>query len=441
MAKAKRKRSPYRRRRLDLKAGRRLGKYRLDKRLGEGGSCEVWRARDCVEDIAVALKIPLIGINGHRDNHQLFREIRLVSRLRHPSILRVKNADVIEDHVVLATEVSYGTLDDRSRPMAPRRLLIIIQQVLDGLAHAHRQKVVHCDVTPMNIFLFPNDVAALGDFGISLRIQGRMSTVEDFGTPGYVAPEQAYGRPTYSSDCFAAALILYEYLTGVLPRWPFRWPLRGYQRVRDKTSLAFAGFLKHALSVDPSARFANAGEMLDALQDATPQRLRGSGESKRTSTVHGHWLQARRSAYLKRYSQVLGVGHRCVDCGEPVVESMALCPWCGSDRNRFEQTTALTHYCGRCSRGMLGEWSYCPWCHGPGYEPTRNTATPGVRYQGACKHCHGKLMRFMRYCPWCKRKVQTAWESARFPEICGQCQGPVDREYWHYCPWCRVGLW
>ncbi len=59
-----------------------------------------------------------------------------------------------------------------------------------------------------------------------------MKTVDDFGTPGYVSPEQAYGRPTYQSDCFAVGLILYEFITDVLPRWPFRWPLRGQKRFR-----------------------------------------------------------------------------------------------------------------------------------------------------------------------------------------------------------------
>jgi len=61
---------------LDLKAGQKLGKYRLAKYLGEGGNCEVWKARDTVESIWVALKIPLADVNGKRDNQALLREIR-----------------------------------------------------------------------------------------------------------------------------------------------------------------------------------------------------------------------------------------------------------------------------------------------------------------------------------------------------------------------------
>jgi serine/threonine protein kinase len=221
---------------LDLKAGQRLGKYRLSQYLGQGGSCEVWKARDTVESIWVALKIPLADVHGKRDNQALLREIKLVAQLRHQHIMPIKNADIIGGQAVLATELSVGTLDDCSKPMSTRRIISIIAQVLDGLAYAHRKRMVHCDVTPSNIFLFPNGRAALGDFGIGLKLQGRMTTVDDFGTPGYVAPEQAYGRPTFRSDCFAVGLILYEYLTGVLPRWPFRWPPRGCKRLREKTS-------------------------------------------------------------------------------------------------------------------------------------------------------------------------------------------------------------
>jgi serine/threonine protein kinase len=89
---------------LDLKAGQRLGKYRLSQYLGEGGSCEVWKARDTVESIWVALKIPLADVHGKRDNQALLREIKLVAQLRHPHIMPVKNADIIGGQAILATE-------------------------------------------------------------------------------------------------------------------------------------------------------------------------------------------------------------------------------------------------------------------------------------------------------------------------------------------------
>jgi serine/threonine protein kinase len=426
--------------RLDLKRGRRLGKYRLAKSLGEGGSCEVWKARDCVEGIWVALKIPLADTHGKRDNQALLREVRLVAQLRHPHIMPVKNADIIGGHAILATELSVGTLEDCSRPMSVRRIISIAAQVLDGLAYAHRKRMVHCDVTPNNIFLFPNGRAALGDFGIGLHLKGRMHTVDDFGTPGYVAPEQAYGRPTYRSDCFAVGLILYEYITGFLPKWPFRWPPRGCKRLRERTSLAFVRFLKQALTVDPEKRFANADQMRSALLQAVPRNLKLASGLKPPGKKKIDWQKMRRVAFTKRYGITLPTVFKCIDCSEPIAESMLICPWCGSDRNRFDTNTPFSHVCPRCHRGVLPEWRFCPWCYGPGFDSPAETQTKGVRYHSRCKYCNGKLMRFMRYCPWCRRKVQKPWHVRPFPEICKRCGWSVDSSFWNYCPWCKQSL-
>ena len=146
----------------ELVRGLRLGKYRLLKRLGQGGFSEVWKARDSVEDIWVALKIPHLDINGEPDNQSILREVKLIAQLRHRHIMPVKNADIINGRAVLATGLSARTLDDRSKPMALRTIISIISQVLDGLAYAHHHRLVHCDVTPGNIFLFPDGRAALG---------------------------------------------------------------------------------------------------------------------------------------------------------------------------------------------------------------------------------------------------------------------------------------
>ena len=135
-----------------LKPRIRLGKYYLDERLGKGGYCEVWKARDTVEGIWVALKTPLPDQLGKRDNDAILREIRLVAHLKHPNIMTVKNADIINGHAFLATEISTKTLDDCSRPMGATRIISITRQVLNGLAYAHQKKIVHCDVTPGNFF-------------------------------------------------------------------------------------------------------------------------------------------------------------------------------------------------------------------------------------------------------------------------------------------------
>ncbi len=420
-----------------LKRGKRLGKYRLEKRLGRGGYCEVWKARDCIEGIWVALKIPNTDRYGQRDNKQLLREIRLVSSLRHPNIMRVKNAEIVKGYAILASELSTGTLDDCTKPMGLKRLITIMNEVLEGLAYAHSKKMVHCDVTPGNIFLFGNGVAKLGDFGISVQLKGRAHTIDEFGTPGYVAPEQAYGRPSYRSDCFSVGVILYEYITGYQPRWPFHWPFKHYDKLKERTSLDFVRFIKKSLSVDPAGRFANAGRMLEGMRESLPLSLQKGISVRLVRPKSGDWQQMRREAFIRRYRRVMGNFTSCVDCGEPVSEQMKVCPWCGSDKNKFDYVTNLEHVCPRCRRGIKSEWAYCPWCYGGGFEPVENSITTKYKYHGRCGYCDGRMSRFMRYCPWCRRKRRKGWVVWPFPETCRKCGWSVDSAFWRYCPWCE----
>ncbi len=360
--------------------------------------------------------------------------------MRHPNILSMKNADIINGYTVLATELSAGTLSDCPKPMSVRRITSIIIQVLEGLAYAHRHRLVHCDVTPSNIFIFPDKTVALGDFGICIRIKGRPSTIEDYGTPGYVAPEQAFGRPTYRSDCFAVALVLYEYITGVLPKWPFRWPMKGYKRLKEKTNTAMVRFMRKALAVEPEKRFPNAGKMLEALLEALPKNMKNQISQKVEQNQNLNWRRLRSETFLKRYSKIFPVTVKCSQCSEPISESMLICPWCGSDRNRFDKTTAFSHVCPYCHRGVLPEWRFCPWCYSPGFKSPLTTHTKGIKYHSRCKYCRGRIMRFMRYCPWCHRKIRRPWQEKPFPEICTKCGWSVDSTFWNYCPWCRQRL-
>ena len=313
-----------------------------------------------------------------------------------------------------------------------------IMQVLEGLAYAHHNRVLHCDITPGNVFLFPDGRVALGDFGISLQLKGRMVTIDDYGTPGYVAPEQAYGHPNYCSDCFSVGLILYEYLTGCLPRWPFHWPFRGHERLRERTNLAMVKFLKQSLTVDPKRRFVNAEQMLAALLQAMPKPFQNKHIMQMANKKRPAWRQIRREDFIKRYLKIFSVTFKCIDCGEPIAESMLCCPWCGSERNRFDSRSELNHICQSCHKGVLPEWRFCPWCYGPGFKLPDTSSSVGVRYHAKCRYCKGKLMRFMRYCPWCHRKVRQPWQVRPFPEICGRCGWSVDSNVWNHCPWCKL---
>ncbi|AQT68145.1 Serine/threonine-protein kinase StkP [Anaerohalosphaera lusitana] len=420
---------------LSLLKGRQLGKYRLVRKLGQGGYCEVWKARDTIEGIDVALKIPQPDEAGKRDNETILREVRLVAQLRHPNIMPLKNADIIRDHAILATEISAKTLFDCPKPMAPRRLITIATQVLNGLACAHRKKIIHCDVTPGNIFLLDNGTAALGDFGISVLVKRKMVTTDDIGTPGYFAPEQAYGKPSYSSDCFSLALVIYEYLTGHLPAWPFHWPPKHFDRLKKRTSVRFTQFVKKSLAIEPANRFANATEMLNAMNQALPKSL--AADTAPSLPQKHDWKQHRRAAFKKRYKNIFPALHRCVNCTEPVAEPMLVCPWCGTDKNRFENLTPLPYYCPRCHKGLAPSWKYCPYCYGPSFDLDPTEKSPPVHYHDKCTHCGRKTARFMKYCPACRRKIRKPWHAWPFPHTCPSCKSSVDKNFWTHCPWCK----
>jgi serine/threonine protein kinase len=86
-------------------------------------------------------------------------------------------------------------------------------------AHAHN-RVIHCDVKPDNFILFPDNVLKLADFGIA-KVAYQTLRASGSGTVGYVAPEQAMGKPSFRSDVFSLGLILYRMFSGVLPEWPY----------------------------------------------------------------------------------------------------------------------------------------------------------------------------------------------------------------------------
>jgi serine/threonine-protein kinase len=202
-----------------------LGKYRLERRLGRGSFASVWRARDTVENREVALKVVAPQVEEEFGRHGIEREARIASRLSHPNVVTLRNADWIDGYFVLATDLAERSLAEYAGAWrSPRIALRIVRDVASGLAYAHSQKVLHLDLKPENILVFADGRAAIGDFGTSRLARGATRTYIEAGTLGYMAPEQAYGRARLTSDVFSLGLIGYQLLTGKLLSWPFSWP-------------------------------------------------------------------------------------------------------------------------------------------------------------------------------------------------------------------------
>ncbi len=248
-----------------LKVRQKLGKYRIERRLGEGGFASVFQAMDTVIGTRVALKIPHAPLVNEEMLSNFRREAKLISTLDHPSILQFKDASVIDGRLVISFPLGNETLYERlTRRMSFETILSIMDQLLSAVAMAHEQKVIHCDIKPENVIMFDYGVAKLADFGIAKVAR---STVRGCGTGtvGYMAPEQAMGRPSCRSDVFSLGLLFYRMLSGEWPEWPYQWPLAGHEKLKGRVPPTMITWLRKAIAMDPRHRFEDAGKMRNSF--------------------------------------------------------------------------------------------------------------------------------------------------------------------------------
>jgi serine/threonine-protein kinase len=268
-----------------LKARQVLGKYRIRRRIGAGAFATVYEAYDMIEGIPIALKVPKLDQLDKELLNAIHREVRLTARLDHENILPLRNAMMIDGHFVIATPLGQRTLTDRLHyRLGPKTALSYAEQLLDALAYAHEVRVIHCDIKPDNVILFPDGQIRLADFGIakvSLRTRTIMGSGQ--GTVGYIAPEQAMGKPSFRSDVFSMGLLIYRMFAGELPAWPFDWPLPGAERLRRTVSRDFIAFLRRSIEVRERKRFRDGVQMQRAFQKVAPKALRSTTRAKRAS--------------------------------------------------------------------------------------------------------------------------------------------------------------
>ncbi len=202
-----------------------LGRYRLDLLVGRGGMAEVWRATDTKLARTVAVKVIL---ETHAREPQFLerflREARVVALLEHPNILPVY--DFGEEQglpFLVMPHMEGGTLRDRmaGQPIPLAQAVVWIRQIASGLDAAHEAGVLHRDVKPANVLIGKGERLALADFGIARLLEvasGLTATGVVVGTPIYMAPEQAQGKPaTPATDRYSLAVIAYELLAGKPP--------------------------------------------------------------------------------------------------------------------------------------------------------------------------------------------------------------------------------
>lgn len=427
-----------------LRRGTRLGKYRLERRIDRGASAEVWKARDTVEDRVVALKVVHEDAVEEWGRKAIEKEARIVSRLDHPNIVAVRNADWIDGRFIIASDLAVANLATWSRARRSGAVALqIIRDVAAGLAYAHEKRLIHRDVKPENIMIYADGHAALGDFGASRFSKGatRAAYNTDAGTLGYMAPEQAYGRVRLASDVFSLGLIAYEVITGVLPMWPFEWPPERFDQFVLKVPEPVRPVLRKAARFDPERRYKDAVELHNALEQAFARAERPKPKQpprRRLRPADPTPLEVHAEAFRRAHGKGLGLRYGCHRCGGPIAEVMQYCPWCGDGDNSFREITNASLVCPDCERGVRPEWNACPWCYsgrfvGNGRKPPRD---PQAVRTCSARGCEGQLRPFMRYCPMCKQKPRRVWSHEHLPDRCPRCRWPTSHAFLRFCPWC-----
>ncbi len=204
----------------------RIGPYRLEAKLGEGGMGVVYRATDEKLHREVAIKILHPHLLRQQDLMERFRrEARMHARIIHPNIVTLLSLYEDGEHMALVMEMVHGqNLRDylRQNPRPPLLDVIrITEAICAGLDAAHKLGVVHRDLKPANVLLATDGAIKLMDFGLAKPERGEEDLTQSGATVGsfrYMAPEQILNQPVDArTDLYALGILMYQMTTGTLP--------------------------------------------------------------------------------------------------------------------------------------------------------------------------------------------------------------------------------
>jgi len=265
-----------------------LGRYRIERLLGQGAMGAVYLAEDPDIGRTVALKaLPLAeefeGAALEEARGRLKREAEAAGRLKHPNIVAVHDVGEEHDLAYIAMDYAEGrslaAWTEGENLLPVDEVLYVCAEVAEALHYAHARKVVHRDIKPGNVIYDPASGAVkVTDFGVASLVDDRKTrTGTVLGSPSYMSPEQITGnRIDGRSDLFSLGVTLYQLLTG---RLPFRGdsvanlayritqekhPNLG--RVRRGLPACASRIVNKALQKDPDDRYASGIDMAEALR-------------------------------------------------------------------------------------------------------------------------------------------------------------------------------
>jgi serine/threonine-protein kinase len=275
-------------------SAKRIGRYEVLGKIGEGAMGVVYRAHDPVLNRDVAVKTITAGRGEDETLRKRFqREARSAAKLSHRNIVKVFELGEHEELLFMAMELLEGTdlkeAIHTGELSLPRRLEIL-EKVCEGLSFAHAGEIVHRDLKPANIHLGRDGSVKIMDFGLARSAESSMTrTGMVMGTPHYMSPEQVRGgKADARSDVFALGALAYELLTGRKPFDAETMHAVMFKVMQEEPPPARQIFpqlppvvvqvVEKALAKNPAERFANAGEMLKAVRKARQAVAAGKGD-------------------------------------------------------------------------------------------------------------------------------------------------------------------
>jgi serine/threonine-protein kinase len=260
-------------------------RYEIIESLGRGGMGQVYRVYDKKIEGEVALKIIKPEISSSKKTIERFRnELKLAREISHRNICRMYDLNEDEGTYFITMEYVPGenlkSFIRRSELLSIGKTINIAKQICDGLAEAHRQKVVHRDLKSSNIMIDKQGNTRIMDFGIA-RFLGSKDITDAgmrIGTPEYMSPEQAEAKETdHRSDIYSFGIVLYEMLTGRLPFEGDTSSIIVARHKREKpenpktlnTQIpdALNRLVLKCLEKTPEQRYQNVEEILHELED------------------------------------------------------------------------------------------------------------------------------------------------------------------------------
>ncbi|MEO7456869.1 MAG: protein kinase [Gemmatimonadaceae bacterium] len=323
-------------------------RYRIERRLGEGGMATVYLAEDLKHDRKVAVKVLRPELAAVLGADRFLQEIKTTAQLQHPHILPLYDSGSATPANGSGTEFLYYVMPyiqgetlrqklDREVQLGVDEAVRIASEVADALQYAHGQGVIHRDIKPENILLH-NGRAMVADFGIALAVSaasgGRMTqTGFSLGTPLYMSPEQATAdkHVTNRTDIYSLGAVMYEMLTGESPHSGSSAQamilkivsdeIRPVTELRKTVPPNVAAAVAKAVEKLPADRFESAEAFAEALHaPAFARSTTVAGPRSRRFLIPAltamtllavvlaawGWLRPRRTNAVARYTTTLG---------------------------------------------------------------------------------------------------------------------------------------